>query len=455
VTGSELRVALGADSGLPRVAMISTHGFVAAEPPLGAADTGGQVVYVLELSKKLALLGFEVDVWTRQFADQPPLERVDERVRIIRVPCGGPAFIAKERLHACLPEWVENALRFVRRNALEYRFLNSHYWDAGLAGQQLSRALRVPHVHTPHSLGVWKQRQMLTDFPEGAATFESTYNFAERNHSERQIYQDAELVIATTPVQTDMLRRDYDVPFEKLKMIPPGYDDHRYFPVGAPSREAIRKRLGFDGKVVFTLGRIARNKGYDLLIRAFKEVAARDTQARLHMAVGGERLGAAEQGLLGELHGLTRELGLDERVTFDGYIPEAELADHYRAADVFVLCSRYEPFGMTAIEAMACGTPTVVTTHGGLFRILRFGVDGLFADTFDAADLGLTMLKPLRHVRLAERLSRNGAQLARSLFTWTGVAHQLIGALEGREAVGVSLEELEHSDSWFGPVEPN
>ncbi|HTQ05145.1 MAG TPA: glycosyltransferase [Polyangiaceae bacterium] len=450
----DLLTALRADSDLPRVAMVSTHGYVAAEPPLGAADTGGQVVYVLELAKKLALLGYEVDVWTRQFDDQPSVEPVDERVRIVRIPCGGRGFVPKEHLHKTIPEWVENALRFMRHHGLTYRFLDSHYWDAGLAGQLLCPALGIPHVHTPHSLGVWKERQMRTDFPDGAATFEATYNFTERNHSELQIYREADLVIATTPVQTDMLRQDYDVPLDKLRMIPPGYDDHRFFPVGARTRDSLRRRFGLEGKVVLALGRIARNKGYDLLLRAFAEVALRHDSARLHFAIGGAKLGAAEHAILNELRALAETLDLSDRVTFAGYVPETELADLYRAADVFVLCSRYEPFGMTAIEAMACGTPTVVTTHGGLFRILRFGVDGLFADTFDPADLGLTLLKPLRHERLAERMARNGAQLARSLFTWTGVAHQLIGAVEEREDLAVPLAELEKSEQWFGPLEP-
>jgi mannosylfructose-phosphate synthase len=105
---------------------------------------------------------------------------------------------------------------------------------------------------------------------------------------------------------------------------------------------------------------------------------------------------------------------------------------------------------MTAIEAMASGTPTVATTHGGLFRVLKFGVDGLFADTFDPADLGITILKPLRHQRLWDRLSRNGAQTARSLFTWTGIAQQLISAVEQRQAAGVQLDEWEPSSNWFG-----
>src|SRR5688572_11546844 len=119
---------LAADSSRPRIAMISTHGYVAANPPLGAADTGGQVVYVLELSKKLALLGYEVDIWTRRFEGQPELEHVAEHVRIIRMPCGGPDFIAKEYLCDSLAEWNEHALRFIQRRGLNYAFINSHYW---------------------------------------------------------------------------------------------------------------------------------------------------------------------------------------------------------------------------------------------------------------------------------------------------------------------------------------
>jgi glutamyl/glutaminyl-tRNA synthetase len=111
------------ESALPRIAMVSTHGYVAAQPPLGAADTGGQVVYVLELSKKLAQLGYEVDIWTRQFEEQPQIEAVAEQVRIIRIPCGGQQFIPKEYLYEKLPAWGENALRFINKQGLKYAFI--------------------------------------------------------------------------------------------------------------------------------------------------------------------------------------------------------------------------------------------------------------------------------------------------------------------------------------------
>lgn len=423
--------------------MISTHGYVAATPPLGAADTGGQVVYVLELSKKLASLGYEVDIWTRRFEQQPELEAVAERVRIIRMPCGGKEFLPKEYLCDSLAEWNEHALRFIERHGLAYNFINSHYWDAGLAAQHLSHVLKIPHIHAPHSLGLWKQRQMETDFPDGAAEFEKRYNFRRRIEEERKLYADCDIVVATTPPQLDLLVADYEVPAIKVRMVPPGYDDHRFYPVGEASRIAIRSRLGFKGHVILALGRLARNKGYDLLIDAFTLVAARDPEAVLHLAIGGSEMNPQEQKLLAELRQRAVDTGCSDRIHFGSFIADDDLADYYRAADMFVLCSRYEPFGMTAIEAMASGTPTVVTVHGGLYRALSFGRHALFADPFDREDLGITMAKIFRHPRLRTRLSRMGAHKARSLFTWTGIAHQLVAAVEQRMAVGITLDDTE------------
>ena len=435
-------------SSLPRIAMVSTHGYVAANPPLGAADTGGQVVYVLELSKKLAQLGYEVDIWTRQFEEQPEIEPGAEQVRIIRAPCGGQNFIAKEYLYEKLPQWSENALRFINQHGLKYQFINSHYWDAGLAGQHLSEVLAVPHIHTPHSLGLWKKRQMENDYPDDTAKFEQQYNFAKRTHYERLLYETAHLVLATTPPQLELLLSDYEQAPDKCRMIPPGYDDNRFFPVGLSTERAVRQKLGFTGPVVMAIGRLARNKGYDLLIQGFQLVAQRHPQASLYLAVGGTNQTGLEKTIMDELKALIAELGLNDRVQFGNFIPDDQLADYYRAADVFVLSSRYEPFGMTAIEAMACGTPTVVTLHGGLFRALTFGRHALYADPFDREDLGIMICKILKHPRLRSRLSRMGAHKARSLFTWTGVAQQLVALVEHRASESFALHDNEWDEPW-------
>lgn len=431
---------------LPRIALVSTHGYVAAHPPLGAADTGGQVVYVLELAKKLGQLGFLVDIYTRRFEDQPEFDEVDERVRVVRIPCGGPDFIAKEYLHRHLMQWCEAALRFISANNLRYFFINSHYWDAGVAGQRLSEALSVPHLHTPHSIGIWKKRQMETDYPDKADSFEKEFNFSERIKHELIIYRSCEMVIATTPIQLDVLMADYGLKPNQVHMIPPGYDDNRFFPVSSASREMARQRFGFKGKTVLALGRLATNKGYDLLIDGFSVLAEREPEARLHLAVGGEQMDEHERSILDPLKSQVRDLGIEDKVDFAGFVADDDLPDYYRAADLFVLSSRYEPFGMTAIEAMASGTPTIITVHGGLFRAISYGRHALFADPFDKYDLGITMMKPLKHARLYGRLSRMGAHKARSLFTWTGIAQQLIALVEGRP-----MRQALDMDDWAEP----
>ncbi|AHF93442.1 glycosyltransferase [Opitutaceae bacterium TAV1] len=435
------------DKKRPRIAMVSTHGYVAAEPPLGAADTGGQVVFVIELAKKLAQLGYEVDIWTRRFEKQPEIDIVNSRVRVVRARCGGNEFIPKEYLHRELMEWGENALRFIKRHELKYQFINSHYWDAGIAGQRLAEALHVPHIHTPHSLGIWKKQQMETDYPERAESFEKEFNFTERIREETILYCNCDLVVATTPPQLDMLIDDYGVVPQHAHMIPPGYDDNRFFPVSEATRQMIRKRIGFTRPTVLALGRMATNKGYDLLIDAFSVLATRVPDATLYLAAGGEKMDASEKRILASLKARVKELGLGRRVRFGDFIANDDLPDYYRAADLFVLSSRYEPFGMTAIEAMACGTPTVITIHGGLFRAVTFGRHALFADTFDKEDLGIMMTKPFRHPKLRRRLSRMGAHKARSLFTWTGIAQQLVSLVEGRPSQS-ALDDTEWDEPW-------
>jgi mannosylfructose-phosphate synthase len=289
---------------------------------------------------------------------------------------------------------------------------------------------------------------MEADFPESRAEFDRRYNFKRRIEEERKLYVDCDIVIATTPPQLDLIVKDYEIPATKVRMVPPGYDDHRFYPVSEATRATIRQRLGFKGKVLLAVGRLARNKGYDLLIDAFSLVAVREPDAILHLAVGGQDMNPHEQKLLAELRERAEKTGYAERIHFGSFIADEDLADYYRAADVFVLSSRYEPFGMTAIEAMASGTPTVVTVHGGLYRALSFGRHALFADPFDREDLGIMMAKIFRHPRLRTRLARMGAHKARSLFTWTGIAHQLVAAVEHRLAAAVTLDDNDWDEPW-------
>ncbi len=425
----------------PRIMMISTHGYVAAEPEFGLPDTGGQVVYVLELSKCLARLGYRVDIYTRRFEDQPATETISERVRLIRQPCGGKDFVPKETLCEYIPEWVTNTRQYVESKRLKYSFINSHYWDAGLAGQALSNQLGLPHVHTPHSIGAWKRDNMDGD-PEA---LERRYNFAKRIREERVIYDECDALVATTPQQRDILMQDeYEVRREKIHVVPPGYDDTRFFPVSSATRKALKHDLQIDQPLVLALGRAARNKGYDLLIQAMPTVLERIPDAKLMLAIGSTDPNADEQQMIEGMKKLAGELSIREHVLFRDYIPDDELADYYRAADVFVLSSRYEPFGMTAVESMACGTPTVVTTEGGLWELVVWGVEALYENPFEPAAFGHAVATILKHPQVARQLASGGSQTARARFTWTGIAHQILNLLDGMPSQRSNVQRLPH-----------
>jgi mannosylfructose-phosphate synthase len=411
--------------------MISTHGYVAAEPELGKPDTGGQVVYVLELSQCLARLGYRVDILTRRFEGLPAREPVSDRVQILRFPCGGRDFIPKETLCDSIPEWVTNVHHHIKARRLRYAFINSHYWDAGLAGQALSNRLHIPHVHTPHSIGAWKRNNMDGDPGE----LEGKYNFRRRIREEKVIYDECDILLATTPQQREILTAsEYDIPVEKVAVIPPGYDDTRFFPVSLATRQALKQELDMEGKFVLALGRMASNKGYDLLVAAMATVLKRVSDARLLLAVGSTEPTEDERRQVDQLKEVAAGLGIRDHVVFRDYIPDEQLADYYRAADVFALSSRYEPFGMTAVEAMACGTPTVITTEGGLWEQVIWGLEALYEDPFEPEAFGHAIATILRRPRVAQQLAKFGTQKARSRFTWTGVGQQLLRLLQNVDA---------------------
>jgi mannosylfructose-phosphate synthase len=405
------------------ILMLSTHGYVAAEPELSQPDTGGQVVFVLEMAKRFARFGYQVDLVTRQFEDQPEEEPVQPNFRIWRVPFGGEAFIPKEDMHEVIDEGVTNLLQAVHNQGLHYDIVHSHYWDAGWAGMKVAEALGIPHVHTPHSVGSWKRQQML-DRGHGSQAIERTYRFDERIHKERELYHKSNYIICTTEQQRQVLCEDYDVGFEKMTVIPAGIDDEKYTPSFASTPTVIREQFQFTDTDVYTVGRAAENKGIDLLIRAFPYVRALVPAARLQLAVGSGN--EQDRQLIDQWHQLACDLGIADCTYWIGYIPDDRMADYYRAAGVFALPSRYEPFGMTAIEAMACGTPTVVTVHGGLCGRINFGEHGLYADPHDAQEFGTMLAMPIRYPRLRERLAVNGADLASSQFGWTGIAKRTL-----------------------------
>jgi mannosylfructose-phosphate synthase len=404
--------------------VLSLHGYVGAEPELGKPDTGGQVVFVLELSRHLAGLGYRVDIVTRRFERQPATETVADHVRVWRVPFGGRDFVRKEDMHDHLGDFVTRFLADLQSSRRRYDAVLSHYWDAGWAGQRIAEELRLPHIHTPHSLGTWKRDDMAKSSDQDL----SVYRFGERIDKEFLVYRLCDHLVATTHQQVELLVDDYEVPRSRVTMIPPGIDESVYTPVPHAEVRRLRSRLGFGAHDVYAVGRAATNKGYDLLIKSLPDLRRLVSGARLQLAVGADS--ARDRRAIDRWSKLAADLGVGDAVEWRGHVPDDEMAGHYRAAPVFALSSRYEPFGMTAVEAMACGTPTVVTVHGGLQEHLRFGVDALWADPRRPIEFATMLSLPMRYERLRQELSVEGSRTARAEFGWRGIAKRTATVLE-------------------------
>lgn len=400
--------------------MISLHGYVAGTPELGKPDTGGQVVFVLELAKRFARLGYRVDVMTRQFEGQPAEDVVNDNLRVLRVPFGGEDFIRKEDMHDWYSDFVTNALAMIRHREMQYDVINSHYWDAGVSGQKIAEELQIPHIHTPHSLGWWKRHDM-----KGADEQEMAgYRFEERIQKEFVLYRNCDHVIATTEQQADLIVEQYQLPRDHISMIPPGIDEGRFTPSTPDMVSAARSKHDIRETDIYVVGRAAENKGYDLIIESLPSLLKLQPDARLVLAAGANS--DSDIALLRQWKQVAADMGVADHISWRGYVADEDLADFYRAPGIFALPSRYEPFGMTAVEAMACGTPTVVTTHGGLFDQIEFGRHALVADPKRPEEFAVMLNMPMQYPWLRETLSVEGARFARRSFGWTGIARRTL-----------------------------
>jgi D-inositol-3-phosphate glycosyltransferase len=411
---------------MKRIAMISEHASPLAI--LGGVDGGGQNVYVGQLARHLAAIGYEVDVFTRR--DSPGLPEVAEwvsGVRIVHVPAGPAEYVRKEDLLPHMAEFTAGMARFCRRQLRRYALVHANFWMSGLVAADLRQGLGLPFVVTFHALGRVRRvfQRAADEFPDVRFAIED------------RIVAEADHIVAECPQEEEDLIRYYNADPARTTIIPGGFDPAEFWPIAKP---LARVTLGLspDEPIVLQLGRLVPRKGVDTAIRGLACLRREhDVDARL-LIVGGDSSDPDPRVTpeIGRLQGLAREEGVEDAVAFVGRRGRDVLKYYYSAADVFVTTPWYEPFGITPLEAMACGTPVVGANVGGVKFTVRDGETGYLVPPGDAAAVAERIAYLYRQPRLLSVFRRQAIRRANDLFTWRHVAGAVAALYEEVLAAG-------------------
>jgi D-inositol-3-phosphate glycosyltransferase len=395
-----------------RIALISVSGDPAAE--IGQEEAGGQNVYVRQVGLALAKVGWSVDMFTRRLSDdQLSVVQHAQNCRTIRLTAGPVKFISRDEVFDYLPEFVRQFQAFQQQQGFVYPLVHTNYWLSSWVGMELQKLQPLKLVHTYHSLGAIKYRTM-SDLPSIAAT---------RLATEKACLETVDRVVATSPQETEHMRSLVSA-LGTIEMIPCGTDIER---LGAIEREAARQQLNIpaDAKVVLYVGRFDPRKGIETLVRAVANSSLRGEGDLRLIIAGGYRPGASDGVECDRIQGIVKELGLDTITSFPGRLSEADLPVYYAAANVCVVPSHYEPFGLVAIEAMACRTPVVASNVGGLQFTVVPEVTGLLVPPQDEIAFSQAIDRILSDPEWADFLGQTGRQRVEIALSWDSVAARL------------------------------
>lgn len=399
-------------------------------------------VYLRDLSRELARQGHQVDVFTR--SQDPCAPRVSHDLgpgaRVIHIPAGPEESVSKETMVAHVPDFAAAVLDFARAHQRRYDVIHSHYWISGLVAEALQAAWLAqtpdapptPIVQMFHTLGHMKNQ--VAQAPHEFAT-------EQRLEAESLLLRAADRIVAGSPLDKAQTVRLYGATPDKITVIPPGVDLERFHPMGQiEAKTAIG--VPADKRMVLFVGRIEPLKGIDTLLRAMQQVAEEcgGCEGLTVAIVGGDPAAPLEQmsDEMARLHRLRAELGIEELVTFLGKRDQDLLPYYYNAAEVVVMPSHYESFGMVALEAMACGTPVIASRVGGLRFSVIHGYTGWHVPVADPTALAHAISKLFKDDALRWRLSANSVKTAQR-FGWPAITAQIVALF--RDVIAVRAAE--------------
>ncbi|MFM0717612.1 glycosyltransferase family 1 protein [Paraburkholderia strydomiana] len=397
-----------------KIALISEHASPLAVA--GGVDSGGQNIYVANVARQLLEAGHQVDVFTRRDRALLPLISDMDGVRVIHVPAGPPMQLPKEQLLPFMDEFAAFLVELFRRESRRYDVMHANFFMSGLAALSVKAALGIPLVTTFHALGRVRRIHQGADdgFPD------------ERFSIEDDLVALSDAIIAECPQDEADLIEHYHADRARIQIVPCGFDADEFRPV---ERAAARETLGWqqDEFIALQLGRLVQRKGIDNVVRGVGILKqAFHASARLYV-VGGNSDAPNELATpeIARLRGIASECGVADQTVFVGRRGRAQLRYFYSAADVFVTTPWYEPFGITPVEAMACGTPVIGADVGGIRYSVADGVTGFLVPPRDPVMLAVRLDQLRRDPALARRMGEAGLARAHAKFTWRGVGESL------------------------------
>jgi D-inositol-3-phosphate glycosyltransferase len=401
-----------------RLAVLSLHTSPLAQP--GTGDGGGMNVYVRELTSALARSDVACDVFTRAWSpDLPPVVDVEPGLRVHHVPAGPLDVLPKESLPAVVDEFTAGVLERMAAapaaGELPYTSVHANYWLSGLSGHVIKHELNLPLVCTFHTLDRVKAETM----PEEVEA-DMPHRRAE---AEASIIDCSDAVLASCTVEADQIASLYGGDPGRIRIVPPGVD-HAFF--GPGHRPQARRALGLPlgGRLLLFVGRIQPLKRADVAIETLAELRGSGGEPYRLVVVGGPSGPHGEKSLR-SLHDAADARGVRDHVHFVAPQPHELLSSYYRAADVCIVPSRSESFGLVALEAAACGTPVVASAVGGLTTLVDHGHTGYLVDDPDPVAYAAAVRRIFDEPLAAERLSTASVLRARR-YTWRAAARTLV-----------------------------